>query len=189
MVALGASQRSPAFDVVRSADDIGIALAVEHLVGLGHPRVAYVHCGAMPAAGIRMRGYIRAASAADFEADVVSVPGPDYAEESGAAAGRILLARDELPTAVVTGTAGHYSLLMDSSDPRPQDRPDGPFRTQCTAETSYPSVTKSGALVLSSGPPLSRAGRDIAGHITPGEPRRPRLSVCRLARDSIFSYI
>jgi len=54
-------------------------------------------------AGIRMRGYIRAASAADFEADVVSVPGPDYAEESGAAAGRILLGRDELPTAVVTG--------------------------------------------------------------------------------------
>jgi DNA-binding LacI/PurR family transcriptional regulator len=34
---------------------------------------------------------------------VISVPGPDYAEESGAAGGRILLARDELPTAVVTG--------------------------------------------------------------------------------------
>ena len=34
---------------------------------------------------------------------MVSVPGPDYAEEAGAAAGRILLARDELPTAVVTG--------------------------------------------------------------------------------------
>jgi DNA-binding LacI/PurR family transcriptional regulator len=103
MVALGASQRSPAFDVVRSAGDIGIALAVEHLVRLGHPRVAYVHCGAMPVAGIRMRGYIRAASAADFEADVVAVPGPDYAEEAGAEAGRILLARNELPTAVVTG--------------------------------------------------------------------------------------
>ena len=104
MVALGASQRSPAFDVVRSAGDIGIALAVEHLVGLGHRRIAYVRCGAMPVAGIRMRGYIRAASAADFEADVVSVPGPDYDEEAGAAAGRILLARDELPTAVVTGS-------------------------------------------------------------------------------------
>ncbi len=103
MIALGASQRSPAFDVVRSAGDVGIALAVDHLVGLGHRRIAYVHCGAMPVAGIRMRGYIRAASAADFEADVVSVPGPDYAEESGAAAGRILLGRDELPTAVVTG--------------------------------------------------------------------------------------
>jgi hypothetical protein len=36
----------------------------------------------MPVAGIRMRGYIRAASAADFEADVVSVPGPDYDEEA-----------------------------------------------------------------------------------------------------------
>jgi hypothetical protein len=57
----------------------------------------------MPVAGIRMRGYIRAASAAGFEADVVSVPGPDYTEEAGAAAGRILLGRDELPTAVVTG--------------------------------------------------------------------------------------
>jgi DNA-binding LacI/PurR family transcriptional regulator len=40
MVALGASQRSPAFDVVRSAGDIGIALAVEHLVALGHRRIA-----------------------------------------------------------------------------------------------------------------------------------------------------
>ena len=103
MVALGARQRSPAFDVVRSAGDVGIALAVDHLVGLGHRRIAYMHCGAMPVAGIRMRGYIRAASAAGFEADAVSVPGPDYTEEAGAAAGRILLGRDELPTAVVTG--------------------------------------------------------------------------------------
>jgi len=47
----------------------------------------------MPVAGVRMRGYIRAASAAGFEADVVSVPGPDYTEESGAAAGRSLLGR------------------------------------------------------------------------------------------------
>jgi hypothetical protein len=33
----------------------------------------------MPVAGIRMRGCIRTASAAGFEADVVSVPGPDSA--------------------------------------------------------------------------------------------------------------
>jgi DNA-binding LacI/PurR family transcriptional regulator len=119
----------------------------------------------------------RAASAADFEADVVSVPGPDYDVEAGAAAGRILLARDELPTAVVTGSdqqavgllqvlsrsgvavpgrvsltgfgdrwparllgasiAGHYSLLMDSSDPRPQ----GP------AGLAIPSAMRGGNLL------------------------------------------
>jgi DNA-binding LacI/PurR family transcriptional regulator len=61
---------------------------------------------------IRMRGYIRAASAAGFEADVVSVPGPDYTEEAGAAAGRILLGRDELPTAVVTGHDQQAARLL-----------------------------------------------------------------------------
>ena len=58
--------------------------------------------GAMPVAGIRIGGYMRAASAAGFEADAVSVPEPDYTEEAGAAAGRILLGRNEPSTTVVT---------------------------------------------------------------------------------------
>ena len=49
-----------------------------------------------------MGGYIRAAFAAGFEADAVSVPGPDYTEEAGAAAGRICSAGTSCDN-VVTG--------------------------------------------------------------------------------------
>jgi DNA-binding LacI/PurR family transcriptional regulator len=103
LVAVGAGERNAAFDVVRSAGDTGIALAVQHLVELGHQRIAYVHCESMPPAALRLKGYVRAVGEAGLEADVVSLSGSDYTEESGAAAGRQLLDRTQLPTAVVTG--------------------------------------------------------------------------------------
>jgi DNA-binding LacI/PurR family transcriptional regulator len=103
LVVVGAGQRNAAFDVVRSAGDDGIALAVEHLVELGHRRICYVHCEAMPPAGLRLQGYLRAVGGGGLEPDVVSLSGIDYTEESGAAAGRQLLGRPRLPTAVVTG--------------------------------------------------------------------------------------
>lgn len=103
LVAVGAGERNTAYDVVRSAGDLGIALAVDHLVALGHLSIAYVHCASMPPARLRLRGYHRAVAAAGLEADVMTVSGVDYTEESGAAAGRLLLGRDRMPTAVVTG--------------------------------------------------------------------------------------
>jgi DNA-binding LacI/PurR family transcriptional regulator len=103
LVAVGAGERNPAFDVVRSAGDTGTALAVAHLVDLGHRRIAYLHCAAMPSAALRLRGYLQAIGDAGLEADVVSLAGSDYTEESGAEAGRQLLDRPWLPTAVVTG--------------------------------------------------------------------------------------
>jgi len=103
LVVVGAGERNAAFDVVRSAGDTGIALAVQHLVELGHRRIAYVHCASMPPAALRLTGYLRAVSEAGLDADVVSPSGLDYTEESGAVAGRELLDRARLPTAVVTG--------------------------------------------------------------------------------------
>jgi len=94
-------------------------------------------------------------------------------------------ARRLIPPRPGASIEGHYSLLMDGSDPRPQARPTGPFRAQCAAEISYPSVTNCGALAMPPRPPLSRARPGIADRITRGEPRRSRLSVCRAARDSI----
>jgi DNA-binding LacI/PurR family transcriptional regulator len=89
-------------DVVRSAGDLGVGLAVDHLFELGHRRIAYVHGQKMPSARIRQEGYLLAMARLGLPAHVVVTP-EDYIEESGADAGRILLAEEKLPTAVVAG--------------------------------------------------------------------------------------
>jgi DNA-binding LacI/PurR family transcriptional regulator len=103
VVVIGAGVANAAYDVVRSAGETGIALMVEHLVGLDHRRIAYVHAGSMAAADLRRQGYLTAAEAAGLEADVVQVRGKDYTEEAGVTAARLLLRRPRLPTAVVAG--------------------------------------------------------------------------------------
>ena len=102
-VVVGSGVRNTAYDVVRSAGDTGIGLAVQHLVELGHRQIAYVHTASMPPAALRLQGYRRAVADAHLELDILSMPGADYTEESGAAAGRELLDRRKLPTAVVAG--------------------------------------------------------------------------------------
>ena len=103
LVAVGAARRARSYDVVRSAGDHGIARLVEHLVQLGHREIAYVHAPAMPAAEVRLQGYVSTLTAHDLQLDVMDIPGPEYTEEAGAAAGRELVAREHLPTAVATG--------------------------------------------------------------------------------------
>ncbi|HEY0237679.1 MAG TPA: LacI family DNA-binding transcriptional regulator [Friedmanniella sp.] len=103
MVVIGAGAPNPAYDIVRSAGETGIAALVEHLLGLGHRRIAYVHVASMAPAGPRRQGYLDAMTASGEEVDVVQIPGGDYTEEAGAAAARILLGRPVLPTAVVAG--------------------------------------------------------------------------------------
>jgi DNA-binding LacI/PurR family transcriptional regulator len=103
LVVVGSGERNSAYDIVRSAGDAGVALVVQHLVDLGHRRIAYVHGESMPPAALRLAGYRWAAEQARLRADVVAVPGKDFTEEAGAVAGRQLLERRRLPTAVVTG--------------------------------------------------------------------------------------
>lgn len=103
VVAVGSGSHNAAFDVVRSIGGYGIGLAVAHLIELRHRRIAYVNAESMPSAGVRRQGYLEAIKGAGLKADVVDTPGRDYTEESGAAAGRALLDRDLLPSAVVAG--------------------------------------------------------------------------------------
>jgi DNA-binding LacI/PurR family transcriptional regulator len=112
LVVVGAGERNTAFDVVRSAGDVGVAQATQHLVDLGHRRIAYVNCSSMPSSPLRLSGYERALTEKHLEPDVVEVPGRDYTEESGAEAGRLLLARKTLPTGVVTGNDQEAVGLM-----------------------------------------------------------------------------
>jgi DNA-binding LacI/PurR family transcriptional regulator len=102
-VVVSNGERNTAFDVVRSAGDVGIAATVDHLIALGHRRIAYVDAEAMGPAAIRCQGYRSAMESAGLPADVITVGDQDYTEESGATAARELLKRSALPTAVVTG--------------------------------------------------------------------------------------
>ncbi len=46
IVVLGWQVDDPAVDVVRTSDEHGMAQAVDHLVGLGHHRIAHIDGGA-----------------------------------------------------------------------------------------------------------------------------------------------
>jgi DNA-binding LacI/PurR family transcriptional regulator len=112
VVVVGAGNRNAAFDVVRSAGDTGIELAVRHLVELGHRQISYVHGATMPPGALRLEGYLRAVADAGLDSDVVTITGRDFTEEAGATAGRQLLGRSVLPTAVVTGNDQQAVGLM-----------------------------------------------------------------------------
>jgi len=88
-------------DVVRAADDLGVAQAVAHLVELGHREIAFVDGGKGPIAALRRRGYRTAMRDHDLAGSLRIIPG-GHDDLAGAQAGRALLASGQLPTAVVT---------------------------------------------------------------------------------------
>lgn len=108
VVWLGERTPDPRVDVVRTNDDAGLELLVDHLVSLGHRRIVYA--GGLPGAvgRDRARSY-RAAMERAGLADEIDVVEVGFGEEDGAAAARILLARDELPTAVI-GCSDHCGV-------------------------------------------------------------------------------
>jgi DNA-binding LacI/PurR family transcriptional regulator len=86
-------------DVVRTGDAAGLHLAVDHLVDLGHTRIAHVDGGRAPGAAERRRGYREALQRHGLADTVHIVPG-GLTEDDGAAATSSLLAASPRPTAV-----------------------------------------------------------------------------------------
>jgi DNA-binding LacI/PurR family transcriptional regulator len=86
-------------DIVRVADDVGVAAAVEHLTDLGHRDITYLDGGTGTIAAERRRGYLAAMGRAGLPAWLVR-GGAD--EAAGMYAARELLDSGEpLPTAVI----------------------------------------------------------------------------------------
>jgi DNA-binding LacI/PurR family transcriptional regulator len=85
-------------DVVRVADDDGVALAVAHLAELGHRAITYLDGGRGTIAASRRRGYTAAMRRWGLAPS--TIPG-ERTEESGTRASRALLAAGALPTAVM----------------------------------------------------------------------------------------
>jgi DNA-binding LacI/PurR family transcriptional regulator len=91
------TRRVRGVDAVRSDDGAGAVTGMEHLVGLGHRRILYLDGGRAPGAAERLRGYRRAAKAAEVPEMVL--PG-GLTEREGAAAAMAMLESGQLPDAV-----------------------------------------------------------------------------------------
>jgi DNA-binding LacI/PurR family transcriptional regulator len=113
VVVVGRPVPSDAVDVVRAADDEGVAQAVDYLAGLGHRRIAYVDGGRGAISTGRRRGYQRAMRGQGFGEHLQVIPG-DHTEESGRRAARALVDAGALPAAVLTFNDRSAVGLLDT---------------------------------------------------------------------------
>ncbi len=100
-------------DVVRAADDEGVGRAVDHLVGLGHRRIAYVDGGMGAIASLRRGGYERSMRRHHLSDQEHVIPGGQI-EGSGAHAAHTLLLAEPMPTAVIAFNDRSAVGLIDS---------------------------------------------------------------------------
>jgi DNA-binding LacI/PurR family transcriptional regulator len=110
VVAIGRRLRSASVDVVRAADDLGVAEAVAHLASLGHRDIAFVDGGRGTIAADRRRGYRQAMSRHGLAGQVRVIPG-DHTEEAGVRAAPALL--DGPTTAVIASNDRCAVGLLD----------------------------------------------------------------------------
>jgi DNA-binding LacI/PurR family transcriptional regulator len=113
VVVVGRRVPSAAVDVVRAADDRGVAQAVGHLFALGHRDIAFVDGGTGTIAADRRRGYRQAMRQRGLSGRLRIIPG-DHTEEAGIRAAAVLTAGDALPTAVVTSNDRCAVGLLDA---------------------------------------------------------------------------
>lgn len=101
VVVIGTPVPPVGVDVVRAADDEGVAQAVAHLTDLGHQAISYVDGGRGPVAALRRGAYRDAMHAHRLAEHVEVIPG-GHTESAGAAAAQAILLADPRPTAVLT---------------------------------------------------------------------------------------
>lgn len=102
VVAIGRRAAAAGVDIVRAADDAGVALAVAHLVDLGHRSIAFVDGPRGPISALRRKGYRSAVRRLVGGDALLVVPGGDTEDAGGDAARRVLASESgERPTALI----------------------------------------------------------------------------------------
>lgn len=99
VVVVGLRTRARWLDSVCNDDEAGAAAVVDHLVELGHERIAHIHAGSAGGSRGRRRGYEVAMVRHGLGAHVRSVRGA-FTEAGGVRAMRSIIESDDLPTAV-----------------------------------------------------------------------------------------
>jgi DNA-binding LacI/PurR family transcriptional regulator len=113
VVVIGRRVPSATVDVVRAADDRGVAQAVGHLAGQGHRDIAFVDGGGGTIAADRRRGYRQAMRRRGLAGHLRVISG-DHTEEAGMRAAAVLTAGETLPTAVITSNDRCAVGLLDA---------------------------------------------------------------------------
>ncbi|GBE24079.1 MAG TPA: LacI family transcriptional regulator [Actinobacteria bacterium] len=98
-VVIGKATRAASVDSVTNDDRRGAAIVVDHLVELGHSRIAHIDGGAGAGSQPRRTGYKRSMRSHGLETEIRSVPG-GFTEEGGSTGMQNLLAKGPPPTAV-----------------------------------------------------------------------------------------
>jgi DNA-binding LacI/PurR family transcriptional regulator len=101
VVLVGRRVTTDSVDVVRTADERGVRLVVDHLAGLGHQNIAHVDGGQHTISADRRRGY-RTTMRRHGNAEHVRVLAGGPTEADGWRAAEDFLRLDQLPTAVTT---------------------------------------------------------------------------------------
>ena len=124
LVVVGWQVDHPAVDSVRTSDEHGMRLAVDHLVRLGHRQIAHIDGGSSIIAEARRDGYLKAMRAHGLARYARIVPCGQTQLDGQRAAG-MLLADGELPSGIVAynddSAVGAMGLLAQRGIEVPQD--------------------------------------------------------------------
>ena len=99
VVVVGRSEPSESVDTVNTDDRAGAALAVDHLVELGHRRIAHIDGGAGAGAPGRSVGYQESMKRHDL-GDFIQIAAGDYDESGGKSGAAELMHASTPPTAI-----------------------------------------------------------------------------------------
>lgn len=99
VVVVGNHTHARSLDSVRNDDEAGAAMVVEHLVGLGHARIAHIHAGSVGGSAGRRRGYESAMQGHGLGDHIRSVRGA-FTHAGGRQAMHSIIKSGELPSAV-----------------------------------------------------------------------------------------
>lgn len=150
IVVLGRHGSGLDFDSVAADDFAGAGLVVDHLVALGHRRIAYVNHvtegtnDARLPEEVRVRGYVDAMIRHGL-GDSIDIVQSQWTQEGGEEAGRLILSRPNRPTAVFAGcdvaAFGVLTAMWESGVAVPAEISIAGFDNVFTASLSPISIT------------------------------------------------